>query len=147
MKSSILAALFIVLTGCATTEFAALKDENTNPLQLKEMQTRKFEATDPNLVTRNVISTLQDLRFTIKGAEFSEENIGSVEASKSYVYPSALRTEDLSIEVTINPRSNKSTEVVASLASRWETIADPKMYQDFFTALSKSIFFSENEVE
>lgn len=101
------------------------------------MQSRSFETVDKQLVVRNVISTLQDLGFVIDKAD---AELGTVSATKLSGY---------TIRMTTTVRSKDESSVVVRASGRYnlKPIADPVMYQDFFTGLSKSLFLAANEVE
>jgi len=49
--------------------------------------------------------------------------------------------------VTVRPKGNKQVTVRASIEHNEHTVEDPQTYQDFFSALGKSLFLSANEVD
>ena len=103
------------------------------------MQTRSFDTSDKNIVVRNVISTLQDLSFVIDKAD---TDLGTVSATRLY--------KGNKVRMTVTARSsstNKSTIVRANAQYNLKPIENPKIYQDFFSSLSKSLFLSANAVE
>lgn len=134
-KTIVIAALFVVISGCANQNSRIL--EGGNQVELRSMQTRSFDTSDKNIVVRNIISTLQDLSFVIDKAD---ADLGTVSATK-------LNRYKIRMTVTARPKSSSSIIVRASAQYNLKPIEDPKMYQDFFTSLSKSLFLSANSVE
>ena len=135
LKVTLLAAFFIVLSGCASQNSRIL--EGGNQLELRSMQTRSFDTSDKNIVVRNIISTLQDLSFVIDKAD---ADLGMVSATKLSGYK---------IRMTVTARSKSSSSIIVRASAQYnlKPIEDPKMYQDFFSSLSKSLFLSANSVE
>ncbi|MCG3843652.1 hypothetical protein I3249_12830 [Psychrobacter sp. Ps1] len=130
-------AAFIAITGCATHDARILGADNQ--VELRNMQTRAFDTSDKTVVVRNVISTLQDLSFVIDKAD---TDLGTVSATR-LVNGSRVR-----MTVTARPSSSgKSTIVRANAQYNLKPIENPKIYQDFFSSLSKSLFLSANAVE
>jgi len=125
----------MALGGCASTAERAL--QGGNQVELRSMQTRTFDTTDKILVTRNVIATLQDLGFVIDNAD---SGLGTVSATKLDGY-------QIKMTVSIRKRSVKSLLVRANAQYNLSAIEDPKMYQDFFVSLGKSLFLSANKIE
>lgn len=134
-KIIILSILIVIVSGCASQNSRIL--EGGNQVQLRSMQTKSFDTDDKNTVVRNIISTLQDLSFVIDDAD---ADLGTVSATKLSGYQ---------IRMTVTARSKSSSSVVVRASAQYnlKPIEDPKMYQDFFTALSKSLFLSANSVE
>ncbi len=129
-----LSFFIIFVSGCATQNSRVL--EGGNQVELRSMQTRSFDTEDKNSVVRNVISTLQDLDFVIDQADAA---LGTVSATKLSGYQ---------IRMTVTARAKSSSVVVrASAQYNLKPIEDSGMYQDFFAALSKSLFLSANSVE
>jgi hypothetical protein len=135
LKITILATFLVVLSGCASQNSRIL--EGGNQVELRSMQTRSFDTNDKNVVVRNIISTLQDLSFVIDKAD---ADLGTVSATKLSGY-------QIRMTVTARPKSSSSIIVRASAQYNLKPIEDPKMYQDFFSSLSKSLFLSANSVE
>lgn len=135
LKVTLLAAFFIVLSGCASQNSRIL--EGGNQLELRSMQTRSFDTSDKNIVIRNIISTLQDLSFVIDKAD---ADLGTVSATKLSGYK---------IRMTVTARSKSANSVIVRASAQYnlKPIEDQKMYQDFFSSLSKSLFLSANAVE
>jgi hypothetical protein len=49
--------------------------------------------------------------------------------------------------VTVRPRNDEQTLVRANAQYNLKAIEDPQVYQDFFAALSKSLFLAAHAVE
>ena len=138
LKIAFLAACLTLITSCATTHDARILGAD-NQVESRSMQTRSFDTSDRTIVIRNVISTLQDLSFVIDKAD---TDLGTVSATRLY--------KGNKVRMTVTARSsstNKSTIVRANAQYSLKPIENPKIYQDFFTSLSKSLFLSANAVE
>jgi len=124
------------LSGC---EFSPPRPvlEGESQVQLRSIQTRAFETDDKQQTLRTVIATLQDLGFVIDKADAT---LGAVSATKLDGY-------ELRMTVTVRPRDSDSLLVRASAQYQMEPIDDPAPYQDFFTALEKSMFLAMHEVD
>jgi len=130
-------AAFLAITGCATHDTRILGADNQ--VELRNMQTRSFDTSDKTVVVRNVISTLQDLSFVIDKAD---TDLGTVSATR------LVSGNKVRMTVTARPSSSgKSTIVRANAQYNLKPIENPKIYQDFFSSLSKSLFLSANAVE
>lgn len=111
--------------------------EGESQVQLRSIQTRSFETDDKQQTLRTVIATLQDLGFVIDKADAT---LGAVSATKLDGY-------ELRMTVTVRPRDPDSLLVRASAQYQMEPIDDPAPYQDFFTALEKSMFLAMHEID
>ncbi|MEZ2625190.1 hypothetical protein ACBP82_12545 [Paenalcaligenes hominis] len=140
MKKSLFAVSFLVMfiiAGCASTTHHHVLDSGTeSQLEKRSYQTRAFDTSDKEKVLRAVISTLQDLGFVINRADLL---LGSVSATKLDVYA-------LKITVSVRERGGKSI-VRANAQYNIQPVNDPKPYQDFFEALSKSLFLQAQDVD
>ena len=138
LKLALFAACLTLITGCATTHDARILGAD-NQVELRSMQTRSFDTSDKTIVVRNVISTLQDLSFVIDKAD---TDLGTVSATRLY------NGNKVRMTVTARPSSSsKSVIVRANAQYNLKPIENPKIYQDFFSSLSKSLFLSDNAVE
>jgi len=138
LKIALFTVSLTLITGCATTHDARILGAD-NQVELRSMQTRSFDTSDKIIVVRNVISTLQDLSFVIDKAD---TDLGTVSATRLY------KGNKVRMTVTTRPSStNKSTIVRANAQYNLKPIENPKIYQDFFSSLSKSLFLSANSVE
>ena len=138
LRIAFFTACLTLITGCATTHDARILGAD-NQVELRSMQTRSFDTSDKTIVVRNVISTLQDLSFVIDKAD---TDLGTVSATRLY------NGNKVRMTVTTRPSSSgKSVIVRANAQYNLKPIENPKIYQDFFSSLSKSLFLSANAVE
>ncbi|MDD4894632.1 MAG: hypothetical protein PHW54_04880 [Candidatus Omnitrophica bacterium] len=129
--------LVVSLSGCATPASSALGTEESQ-VQLRSIQTRAFDTTDKKKMMQTVISTMQDLDFVIEKADFT---LGSVTGSKFAGY------ETVTMSVTVRQRGEKQLLVRANAQYGVKSVEDPLTYQDFFTALEKSMFLTAQQVD
>ncbi len=128
--------LFIFFAGCATSKDQLLQSDSSQ-LQLRSIQTRVFDTTNRNKTLRTIIATLQDLGFVI---DKTDETLGSVTGTK-------LNRYSLRITVTVRPKGETQTLVRANAQYEITAVEDPEPYQQFFTALEKSMFLTAHEVD
>jgi hypothetical protein len=135
---SIYFALFsiIFVSGCVSRNSHIL-DSGESQLQTRAIQTRVFDTNDKKMVTRNVVATLQDLNFVIDDAD---AELGTVSATK-------LSRYQVKITVQVRPKSDTQMIVRANARYNLEQIDDPQIYQDFFSALGKSLFLTANAID
>jgi hypothetical protein len=124
------------LVGCAPSTKAVL-ETNQSAVQLRSFQQRAFDTTDKEKTMRSVIATLQDLSFVVDKADLE---LGTVSATKLSGY-------QLRITVTVRPRGDTQMLVRANAQYMDKAVEDPKPYQDFFTALEKSMFLTAHQVD
>ena len=122
--------------GCPTTQ-QRLLDSNVDQLKIRSIQTRSFDTADRKAVLRATVATLQDLGFVVDRAD---SDLGTVTATKLAGY--SARTT-----VTVRPRGAKQIAVRVSIEHNDRTVEDPQTYQDFFSALGKSLFLSANQLD
>jgi hypothetical protein len=111
--------------------------EGGSQVELRSIQTRAFETDDREQTLRTVIATLQDLGFVIDRADAT---LGAVSATKLDGY-------ELRMTVTVRPRDAESLLVRASAQYELVPVESPETYQDFFTALEKSMFLATHAVD
>jgi hypothetical protein len=128
--------LLALFGGCAdsTQQLLASPEDQA---RLRAIQSRRFETTDEQMVLRAVIATLQDLGFVI---DDGNSTLGLVSATKLEGY--ALR-----VTVTVRRADEKNMVVRASAQYAYKAITDPETYQEFFKALSKSLFLEAHDIE
>ena len=119
---------------CPTSDRAL---QGGNQVELRSMQTRAFDTTDKNQITRSVVATLQDLGFVIDNAD---SDLGTVSATKLDGY-------QIKMTVSIRPKSETAMLVRANAQYNLTAIEDPKMYQDFFVTLGKAMFLTANKID
>ena len=124
-----------LLTGCISTGESVLGTQNSQ-VATRNYQSRMFETSDKKMVMRNVISTMQDLGFIIDRAD---ETLGTVSGTSF--------TNNSKMTVSVRP-SGKTQMIVRSNASaNLHEITAPTAYQNFFNALSQSMFLDAHTVE
>lgn len=134
-----LALLCLLGISCVACEMSPPRPvlEGESQVELRSIQTRSFEATDKEQTLRTVIATLQDLGFVIDKADAT---LGAVSATKLDGY-------ELRMTVTVRKKTADDMLVRASAQYQMEPIDDPATYQDFFTALEKSMFLATHKVD
>jgi len=130
-------AIVIPLSGCVSDSKKHVLSTSESQVQLRSYQTRAFDTTDRNTTMRTIIATLQDLSFVIDKAD---EVLGTVSATK-------LEGYQLQITVTVRPRGKTQLLVRANAQYNLTPVEDPEPYQDFFTALEKSMFLTAHSVD
>lgn len=131
-----LLALTLLFTGCASTQ-QRLLDSDQSQLKLRSIQTKGFDTPDKEKTLRAVIATLQDLEFVIDKADLA---VGVVSATKLSGYM-------LKMSVTVSPRGETQMIVRANAQYNITPVTDPEPYQQFFAALSKSMFLAAHDID
>jgi hypothetical protein len=127
-----------LLTGCQNNTEEQILSSHESQVHQRSYQSRAYDTTDKTKVMRCIISTLQDLGFVIEKAD---ETLGSVSGTK-FVQNSPLR-----MSVMVRPKGQQQSIVRANAQYQTSTLDDPLAYQDFFNALSKSMFLTAHEVD
>jgi hypothetical protein len=130
-------AMLIALVGCGSVSNQAVLSTGGSAVALRSFQSRAFDTTDKEKTLRTIIATLQDLGFVVDKAD---STLGTVSATKLSGY--AMR-----ITVTVRPRGEKQLLVRASAQYKDQAVEEPKLYQDFFVALEKSMFLTAQQVD
>ena len=128
-------ALAICLTGCVNPNGVATQTNNSQ-IATRNYQSRMFETGDKAAVMRSVIATMQDLDFIIERAD---EKLGTVSGTSF--------TNSSKMTVSVRTTADKQTIVRANAQSHLREIKSPAAYQNFFNALSQSMFLDAHEVE
>jgi len=107
-------------------------------MKLRNMQTRTFDLDDRKKAMRGVIAALQDLGFIIERAN---EPLGLVTAAR-FAEP---RFFDV-VGVTVTVRKVGDGKVLIRVNAIYNNapITDPKVYQNFFASLERSMFIGRN---
>lgn len=126
-----------LMTGCATTAGKAF-ETNESQVKLRSIQTRAFDTNDKKIMMQTIISTMQDLDFVIDKADLI---LGSITGSKFLGYAIITMT------VTVRLRGEKQLLVRANAQYGVAPVDDAQTYQDFFTALEKSLFLTAQQVD
>jgi hypothetical protein len=133
----LLVAAAISITGGCAPSTEAVMETSKGAVALRSFQQRAFDTTDVEKTLRSVIATLQDLSFVVDKADL---DLGMVSATKLSGY-------QLRITVTVRPRGTTQVLVRANAQYMDQAVEDPKPYQDFFTALEKSMFLTAHQVD
>lgn len=136
IKRLLIPVTALALTACVMPQAADVAGDQSQ-LQIRQMQTREYEALNKQLALRSTISTLQDLGFFIDNADL---DLGAVTATRH-------RRNTMRMTVTARQRPGERIAVRANARMGEAGIDDPQTYQDFFTALDKSIFLARNRVD
>ena len=140
MKHFNTAALFIFvclsISGCANTSDQLLGTEESQ-VKLRSMQSRSFDTIDKEKTMRTIISTMQDLDFVIEKADLS---LCTVTGSKF------IRNNVLRLTVTVKPKGETQLLIRANAQYGLKAIEAPEQYQNFFTALEKSMSLTAHQV-
>lgn len=124
-----------LLTGCITTNQSVLGTANSQ-VETRNYQSRMFDTNDKKMVLRSVISTMQDLGFIIDRAD---ETLGTVSGTSF--------TNNSKMTVSVRPSGKKQMLVRANASAGLHEITAPAAYQNFFNALSQSLFLDAHMVE
>ena len=105
-------------------------------MKIRSFQTRAFDVKDQNKVLRGVVASLQDLGFIVERANGP---MGLVTAGK--FGPNGRGFVELT--VTVRAKGKDQTEVRVNALFNTKPIEDPKIYQNFFIAVERSLFISQ----
>lgn len=138
-KMLILAGVLLV-QGCAAPQpgpdLLAPTDAQT---KLRSFQTRTFDVADRKVAMRGVLAALQDLGFIIERAN---EPLGLVTAAR-FAEPNSFSVVE--VTVTVRQQSDGRMMVRANAIFNNKPIDDPKVYQNFFATLDRSLFINKEE--
>ena len=112
-------------------------DSDQDQLGLRQIQTRTFDTADKKFVMVSAITTLQDLGFVVDSADI---DVGLVTATKLDGY---------ALKMTVTTRSRGDSQMVVRANAQYglKAVSEPEPYQNFFAALSKSMFLEAHNVE
>ena len=130
-------ALFSVtlLCGCISTSQSVLGTSHSQ-VETRNYQSRTFDTGDKQMVLRSVISTMQDLGFIIDRAD---ETLGTVSGTSF--------KNNSKMTVSVRASGKKQMVVRANAQAGLREITEPVAYQNFFNALSQSLFLDAHMVE
>jgi hypothetical protein len=130
----------VLIQGCVAPQPSQdLLAPTEAQMKLRSFQTRTFEVADRQVAMRGVIAALQDLGFIIERAN---EPLGLVTAARF------AETDNLSlveVTVTVRPQGGGRMQVRANAIFNHTPVDDPKVYQNFFTTLDRSLFINKEE--
>lgn len=131
----------LLLTGC--TSSAPDVTGSSQSLAMRAIQTREYDTLDKDMTMRSIIATLQDLGFIIDNADAA---ISTVTATRYYQHE-RYQNYIMKITVTVRERDGKRVAVRANARVNDNAVEKPETYQDFFTALDKSMFLTLHKVD
>jgi hypothetical protein len=172
----------LLIQGCAPYESRHQNQWNsreqiwlseTSQLKVRAAQTRVFDTTDRRRMFEAIISTMQDLDFTV---EVLDEELGIVSGKKyieieqpygtdpSYLLyrPDALllltrnfhtwgpfhhRSNLVRFTATVRTRGDSQLVVRASAQFYLQAVEEPGPYQQFFRALEQAVFLQGHQAE
>jgi len=136
LRIVVIVGLFLV--GCATPEPSQdLLAPTEAQMKTRSVQTRTFDVKDRQAAMRAVIAALQDLGFIIERAN---EPLGLVTAAR-FAEPNFY--DVVGVTVTVRPETNGRIMIRANAIYNNKPIEDPKVYQNFFATLERSLFVTK----
>lgn len=136
-----IAAVLLGVFACATTppvNTDLLLAPTEEQMQLRNMQTRSFDVADRNQALRGVIAALQDLGFIIERAN---EPLGLVTGAR---FAEPRWFDVVGVTVTVREQGDGKMSIRANAIYNNAPVTDPKVYQNFFAALERSLFIGRN---
>jgi len=139
MKNKVLkiftVSLIGILCACVPMQRSNLSTQQSQ-LQMRNYQSRAFDSQSKSIVMKGVVTTMQDLNFIIERAD---EKLGTVSGT-SFNNGSKLT-------VSVRKMGDGRIVVRANAQSGLRPITEPMAYQNFFNALSQTLFLEAHEVE
>lgn len=126
---------FMLLAGCSLNPDKQILSD-TSAVEIRSYQSRAFDMTDQTKMLRTVVATLQDLGFVIDKAD---EEMGIVSATKLSGYT-------IRMSVTCRGRGNAQLLLRANATYNLKPIEDARLYQDFYSSLSKALFLTAHGI-
>jgi hypothetical protein len=132
-------AVLVLIQGCAAPQPSPdLLTPTEAQMKIRSAQTRSFDLKDRQLAMRGVIAALQDLGFIIERAN---EPLGLVTAAR-FAEPNFY--DVVGVTVTVRSESEGRMMIRANAIYNNKPVEDPKVYQNFFTTLERSLFVTKN---
>ena len=129
----------VLFHGCAAPQPTPdLLAPTEAQMKIRSVQTRSFDITDRQMAMRGVMAALQDLGFIIERAN---EPLGLVTAAR-FAEPNFY--DVVGVTVTVRPESEGRMLIRANAIYNNKPIEDPKVYQNFFATLERSLFVTKN---
>ena len=126
----------LLLYGCTTPQTPQdLLAPTDAQLKIRSIQTRTFDVKDRNAAMRGVIASLQDLGFIIERAN---EPLGLVTAAR-FAEPNFYDV----VTVTVRQDTKDRLTIRANAIYNNKPVDDPKVYQNFFASLERSLFLTK----
>ncbi|MBX3308301.1 MAG: hypothetical protein KF751_19820 [Nitrospira sp.] len=129
----------VLIEGCAAPQPSPdLLAPTEAQMKIRSLQTRSFDLKDRQLAMRGVIAALQDLGFIIERAN---ESLGLVTAAR-FAEPNFY--DVVGVTVTVRSEAESRMIIRANAIYNNKPIEDPKVYQNFFATLERSLFVTKN---
>ena len=136
-KGLMVATGIVLAQGCAAPRPSQdLLAPTEAQMKLRSFQTRTFEITDRMAAMRGVIAALQDLGFII---ERVNEPLGLVTAAR-FAEPDYYSV--VGVTVTVRSQADGRMMVRANAIFNNTPVEEPKVYQNFFATLERSLFIT-----
>lgn len=132
-------SFFFVLQACSigsTKPPENLLSLTEAQMKIRSYQTRVFDLTDQKKTLQAVVSALMDLGFIVERVNVP---MGLVTAAK---FAGTGHSGFVEATVIIKPKGENQMEIRANAIFNTKPIEDPKVYQNFFATLQKSLFSS-----
>ena len=140
MKSaSTLVACLFCLAGCTGADYNPNVAAVDNQLEIRSLQTRRFEDADYQELIAAIIGTLQDYHFRIQRADAELGAITAYQVTRQK-HRSRLggRTE---LTILVRERGHRLYQVRINMTIGPEVQELPELYQKFFAAVSKRLHY------
>lgn len=135
IREIVIVAGAVLLHGCAAPQPSQdLLAPTDAQMKIRTVQTRTFDVKDRQAAMRAVIAALQDLGFIIERAN---EPLGLVTAAR-FAEPNYY--DVVGVTVTVRQESDDRMMIRANAIYNNKPIEDPKVYQNFFATLERSLF-------
>lgn len=132
-------AMLVLMQGCVAPQpRPELLAPTEAQMKIRSVQTRSFDIKDRQMAMRGVIAALQDLGFIIERAN---EHLGLVTAAR-FAEPNFY--DVVGVTVTVRAEAEGRMMVRANAIYNNKPIEDPKVYQNFFATLERSLFVTKN---
>lgn len=135
----VVGATLAMLCGCVPPQPGPeLLAPTEAQMKIRSAQTRTFDVKDRQVAMRSVIAALQDLGFIIERAN---DALGLVSAAR-FAEPNYY--DVLGVTVTVRPQTDGRVMIRANAIYNNKPIEDPKVYQNFFATLERSLFVTKD---
>lgn len=124
--------------GCTPQPSEDLLAPTAAQMKLRSFQSRTFDVEDRQVAMRGVIVALQDLGFTVERAD---EPLGLVTAMR-FAEPNFY--DVVGVTVTVRRQAEGRVLIRVNAIYNNKPIENPKVYQNFFATVERSLFVSRN---
>lgn len=139
VRGMVVGATLAMLCGCVPPQPGPdLLAPTEAQMKIRSAQTRTFDVKDRQVAMRSVIAALQDLGFIIERAN---DALGLVSAAR-FAEPNYY--DVLGVTVTVRPQADGRVMIRVNAIYNNKPIEDPKVYQNFFATLERSLFVTKD---